>query len=323
MGRASGKRHNGGPLPQIWALAEQKPGGCPAEPIEAARQLSQKERIGAEPPVTDTVAAILKAHRSGALTPADTVARSFARIRAHNDPAVFISLRPEAGPEARLTGGQALLRRFVEGLGEMLIGLGALTMLGDPQRRTWGDKASGTAVIRDRTPQPGTKKGLKVSSYATAGTAAIVVALVAATTAGGTGQSSNNAYTATSSSNGYDNTTSSTDTSSGPSPSDTSSSDSSLTDSGTATQDPTAVATSDAVPAVIGTVVTGHFVHERPATDPTSGGEDKVLPSETSVTIVCQTTGAVVDNDNVWYRLADGYYVVAQFMSVPSAPASC
>src|ERR1041385_3920817 len=52
------------------------------------------------PPVsklTETIAEILEAHRSGATTPADTVARSFARIRAHADPAVFINLRDEAG----------------------------------------------------------------------------------------------------------------------------------------------------------------------------------------------------------------------------------
>jgi allophanate hydrolase len=46
--------------------------------------------------VTETVAEIVAAHRGGALSPAQTVARSFARIRDHNDPAVFISLRDEA-----------------------------------------------------------------------------------------------------------------------------------------------------------------------------------------------------------------------------------
>jgi allophanate hydrolase len=45
--------------------------------------------------VTETVAAIVAAHRAGETTPARTVARSFARIRAHDDPAVFISLRAE------------------------------------------------------------------------------------------------------------------------------------------------------------------------------------------------------------------------------------
>jgi allophanate hydrolase len=45
--------------------------------------------------VTETVAAIVAAHRAGAITPAQTVARSFQRIRDHNDPAVFISLREE------------------------------------------------------------------------------------------------------------------------------------------------------------------------------------------------------------------------------------
>jgi allophanate hydrolase len=46
--------------------------------------------------VTETVAAILTAHRDGQLTPAQTVARSYQRIRDHNDPAIFISLRDEA-----------------------------------------------------------------------------------------------------------------------------------------------------------------------------------------------------------------------------------
>src|ERR1700682_1983641 len=45
--------------------------------------------------MTETVAAIVAAHRAGILSPAQTVARSFARIRDHNDPAIFISLRAE------------------------------------------------------------------------------------------------------------------------------------------------------------------------------------------------------------------------------------
>src|SRR5258707_6469799 len=46
--------------------------------------------------VTETVAAIVAAHRAGTVSPARTVARSFQRIRDHNDPAIFISLRDEA-----------------------------------------------------------------------------------------------------------------------------------------------------------------------------------------------------------------------------------
>ncbi|THD48741.1 MAG: allophanate hydrolase [Bradyrhizobium sp.] len=46
--------------------------------------------------MTETVAAIVAAHRAGQLSPAQTVARSFQRIRDHNDPAIFISLRDEA-----------------------------------------------------------------------------------------------------------------------------------------------------------------------------------------------------------------------------------
>jgi allophanate hydrolase len=45
--------------------------------------------------VTETVAAIVAAHREGRLTPAQTIARSYQRIRDHNDPAIFISLRDE------------------------------------------------------------------------------------------------------------------------------------------------------------------------------------------------------------------------------------
>src|SRR5262249_55177253 len=35
-------------------------------------------------------------HRSGALKPEDTIARSYARLRAFDDPAMFIALKPEA-----------------------------------------------------------------------------------------------------------------------------------------------------------------------------------------------------------------------------------
>lgn len=45
--------------------------------------------------MTETVAAISAAHRTGTMTPAQTVARSYQRIREHNDPAIFISLRGE------------------------------------------------------------------------------------------------------------------------------------------------------------------------------------------------------------------------------------
>ena len=45
--------------------------------------------------MTETVAAIVAAHRAGSASPAQTVARSYQRIRDHNDPAIFISLRDE------------------------------------------------------------------------------------------------------------------------------------------------------------------------------------------------------------------------------------
>jgi allophanate hydrolase len=45
--------------------------------------------------VPETVAAILAAHRDGSVSPAETVARSFRRIREHNDAAIFIAVRDE------------------------------------------------------------------------------------------------------------------------------------------------------------------------------------------------------------------------------------
>jgi allophanate hydrolase len=55
------------------------------------------------PPVNPTVSAIVAAHRSGAVDPQSTIAGCYARIRAHNDPAIFVSLRDEeaAVAEAR------------------------------------------------------------------------------------------------------------------------------------------------------------------------------------------------------------------------------
>jgi allophanate hydrolase len=46
--------------------------------------------------MTTTIAEILHAHRTAAVSPAETIARSYARIRAYKDPALFITLRDEA-----------------------------------------------------------------------------------------------------------------------------------------------------------------------------------------------------------------------------------
>ena len=48
----------------------------------------------------EIVSEILEAHRTGRWTPVETIARTFARIRAHGDPAVFITLRNEADAAA-------------------------------------------------------------------------------------------------------------------------------------------------------------------------------------------------------------------------------
>ena len=46
-----------------------------------------------------TIAAILESHRSGT-SPEDTIARCYECIRAHDDPAIFITLRDEADARA-------------------------------------------------------------------------------------------------------------------------------------------------------------------------------------------------------------------------------
>ena len=45
--------------------------------------------------MSETIAAFVEAHRSGT-SPEETVAHCYQRIRAHNDPAIFITLRDEA-----------------------------------------------------------------------------------------------------------------------------------------------------------------------------------------------------------------------------------
>jgi allophanate hydrolase len=58
--------------------------------------------------VTDTIAAIVAAHRAGTVSPAQTIARTYQRIRDHNHPAIFISLRDEKDAVAE---AEALTRK--------------------------------------------------------------------------------------------------------------------------------------------------------------------------------------------------------------------
>jgi allophanate hydrolase len=51
----------------------------------------------------EVIAEIVKAHRSG-ISPEKTITRTYARIRAHNDPAIFITLRDEADAVAEAQG---------------------------------------------------------------------------------------------------------------------------------------------------------------------------------------------------------------------------
>jgi len=81
------------------AVLHQRPAG--------ARPAASWLGFGIGPALTETVAAILSAYRAGAMTPEDVVARSYARIRSHDDPAIFITLRDEAEVRAE---ARALVR---------------------------------------------------------------------------------------------------------------------------------------------------------------------------------------------------------------------
>ena len=50
-----------------------------------------------------TLSEIVDSHRSGELTPSQTIARTYARVRAYNDPALFITLRDESDARAEAT----------------------------------------------------------------------------------------------------------------------------------------------------------------------------------------------------------------------------
>ena len=101
--------------------------------------------------MTETVAEILDAYRAGAAKPEDIVARSFARIRAHNDPAIFIALREEAevlaeAREARARRRQGRFRFTASRLRSRTISTSRACR---PPRR-----ARLTAIARQETPPP-------------------------------------------------------------------------------------------------------------------------------------------------------------------------
>jgi hypothetical protein len=63
--------------------------------------------------LSETIASIVVAHRAGTATPEQTVARSYARIHAHGDSAIFISLRAEADALAEARALAAVCSTFV------------------------------------------------------------------------------------------------------------------------------------------------------------------------------------------------------------------
>src|SRR6266852_4309310 len=73
-----------------------------------AADICRSHSLHPELRLTETVAAIVEAHRARTMRPEDTVARSYARIRAYGDPATFITLRDEADA---LAEAKALARK--------------------------------------------------------------------------------------------------------------------------------------------------------------------------------------------------------------------
>src|ERR1700719_677665 len=81
--------------PSRSVVSDGEPTLVVSDPKEADAASADQALSRPGPCVTETVAAIVAAHRAGQLSPARTVARSYQRIRDHNDPAIFISLRDE------------------------------------------------------------------------------------------------------------------------------------------------------------------------------------------------------------------------------------
>jgi allophanate hydrolase len=106
-------------------------------------------------PASTTVAAIVAAHRTGATSPQSTIADCYARIRAHGDAAVFISLRDEqdALAEARALGAAASSDRLLYGVPvavkDNIDVVGLATTAGCPAF-AYDPKADATCVARLR-----------------------------------------------------------------------------------------------------------------------------------------------------------------------------
>jgi allophanate hydrolase len=104
--------------------------------------------------LTETIAEILDAYRSGAATPADIVARSYARIRSHDDPAMFIALRDETAVMAEakaLAGGDKALPLYgIPVAVKDNIDVAAMPTTAACPAFAYGAKADATAVARLR-----------------------------------------------------------------------------------------------------------------------------------------------------------------------------
>lgn len=103
----------------------------------------------------------------------------------------LVNVNPGPGRTDKVGGWQAMGRRCIQGLGDLVFGLGSLSMLWDAQRRTWADHAGGTAVVQSRAGSS-PARSLKVAGFVTAGFAVLLVVGVGAASA--ISPSDNNPY---------------------------------------------------------------------------------------------------------------------------------
>jgi allophanate hydrolase len=88
------------------------------EDIACEYPLSSPKFINTGRALTETIASLRAAYRAGTTTPEETVKRFYARLRTHDDPAVFISLRDEteAITEATALGAAGAEERPLSGI---------------------------------------------------------------------------------------------------------------------------------------------------------------------------------------------------------------
>lgn len=226
---------------------------------------------------------------------------------------------------------RAFGRLIVGGLTDWLFFLGSLSMLWNPQKRTWADLAAGTAVVRDNTQRPGPGRALTaavaVTAVITAGAAITGIRerdnldrqLTAASlnTYGNTGTGGGSTVDpgAGSSSSGDTGTDPGTVPTPDPSPADT-----------TPAPEPTDSTTTGSVAAPQTATVNGggSQVNLRQGPGSTEYASVGQVDDQSSVTVTCGVYGGPVDGDGLWLYTGQGWIADALLTGIDtSSIAAC